>query len=114
VSDPPAVKNPPPAPKPVKLTPELIAESVKKGGAEVRKCIERHRTDLKPDEGHVDVRMTIELSGEVKHAEVMSEGLKGTAFEACVLKEVKRLRFPRHVGPVPTIKVPFNYKLSGG
>jgi hypothetical protein len=111
--EPPPVK-PPPNVKPVKLTPALIQEVVAKGAREVRKCIDRHQTDLTEKEGKVSVRMTVELSGEVKAAQVMTPGLKGTGFEGCVLKEVKRFKFPKHLGPAPTFDVPFNYKLSGG
>ncbi|MBK7859385.1 MAG: protein kinase [Archangiaceae bacterium] len=112
LADPPP--KPPPPVKPVTLKKEMIAETVRRGSGDVRKCIERHRTDLKTLEGHVDVKLTIELAGDVKNAVMTSDTLKGSSLEGCVLKEVRRFRFPRHVGPAPTIIVPFNYKLTGG
>jgi eukaryotic-like serine/threonine-protein kinase len=109
--------NPTPTPpkplpsKPVKLTPQLIQEVVVKKG-EVKRCLDRHRTDLKEQQGQVTVSMTVEPSGEVKNPAVVTPGLGGTGLEGCVLKEVKRMRFPKIIGSAASFKVNFTYSFK--
>jgi serine/threonine-protein kinase len=126
VEPPPEKVEPPPAPappepptprpqlKPVQLTAGMIQETVSHGSRDVSRCFDKYRSYLKDAEGHVDVTMTIDLSGAVSGPKVASEGLAGSALEGCLIREVKKLHFPKHTPPAPTIKVPFKYKLTGG
>ena len=105
---------PKPLPKPVQLTSDMIKDSVAHGSKDVGQCFFRYRTYLKDAEGHVDITMTVDMSGAVTAPKVATEGLAGTPLEACLLKEVKRLKFPRHTPPAPNIRVPFKYTLKNG
>ncbi len=100
--------------KPVALTFPMIQDGVAHGRKDVGKCFERFGTQLKEREGHVDVQMTIELPGTVSAAQVLTPGLEGSPLEGCLVKEVKRLKFPRNIGPPQKIKVPFNFRLAPG
>ena len=116
---PPEVKNDPPTPtpppvkqaKPVTLTKAMMGDFVAKFSPEVKKCFGRHQTDLKVLEGAVKVQFSVELSGDIV-AEVKDDGLKGSLLEGCLLKGVKRFKFPRHVGPKAQFVVPFNYNFK--
>jgi serine/threonine protein kinase len=108
------VPKPPPPAKPVQLTNDLIKDTVAKGSRDVGQCFFKFRTYLKDEVGHVDISMVIDMSGAVTQPKVLTEGFAGTPLEACLLKEVKRLKFPRHTPPAPSIKVPFKYTLKNG
>ena len=111
--EPPPVEPPPVRPvKPVQLTAALVAQGVNKVRPKVTGCLLRNAAALPSKEGAVQVAFTIEPSGDVTGARVATEGLAGTPLEACVVKELARAHFPRHVGPARSVKVPFNYKLS--
>jgi serine/threonine-protein kinase len=109
---PPEVKPPPP-PKPVKLTPALLQEGASHVSKEVHACILRYAPSLPNPEGAVKIQVRIELSGATTDPKVLTEGISGP-LEECLLKEARRLRFARNVGPPGKVIIPFTYKLSGG
>ncbi|MEW5741415.1 MAG: protein kinase [Myxococcota bacterium] len=114
--EPPPVKpvEPPPVKpvKPVALTAAMVQQGVGRVRSRVMQCLLRNAAALTEKEGVVQVAFTIEPSGEVSGAKVVTAGLAGTPLEGCVVKEVSKARFPRHVGPARAVKVPFNYKLT--
>jgi hypothetical protein len=96
--------------KPVKLTVPIVQATVRRDQNVVLKCLDRFRALLPAGEGAVKVRLTIEMSGEVSGVEVLEAAVKGTALETCMVKGVKTFRFPRNVGPPPTLTMPFTYR----
>ncbi|MFZ5470916.1 MAG: protein kinase domain-containing protein [Myxococcota bacterium] len=125
-SPPPAPPEPPPpaakvavspakAPPPAKVGPLTSAEIAPVMAAakkDISRCIERHRTQLGSEAGQVDIMLTIAPTGLVTAARVPTAGLEGTPLSACIVKEVKRLRFPRHTAKPMTINVPFGYRVG--
>jgi serine/threonine-protein kinase len=118
--EPPPVEPPPVEPrpteprpaKPVKLTAAIVEAGANKVRAKVTQCLLRSADALPAKEGAVQVAFTIEPTGDVSGAHVVTEGLAGSAVEACVVKEVSKAHFPRLLGPARSVKVPFKYKLS--
>jgi hypothetical protein len=98
--------------KPVRLTQAIVLQVAKTIQKSVLNCFKSNEAVLPTREGVVQVAMTIEPSGEVSSARLMTESLLGTPVESCVVKVVSKARFPRHVGPAITVRVPFSYRPS--
>jgi serine/threonine-protein kinase len=104
---------PPPKPaKPVLLTKAIVIRVVQKEGRGVLDCMQRFSPMLPEGAGSIQVRWGIEKSGSVTGVEVKTRGL-GKELEACMVRQVSKLKFPRNVGsadgkPTP-VTLPFAY-----
>jgi serine/threonine-protein kinase len=110
---PPPVKPPPPA-KPVALTPAMLQEGASHVAKDVHACILRFPTYLPSPEGVMKIQVGVELTGAATAPKIITEGIAGTPLEDCLVKEAKRMHFPRNTGPAKRIIIPFTYKLTGG
>jgi uncharacterized protein YjhX (UPF0386 family) len=104
---------PPKPAKPVLLTKAIIIRVVQKEGRGVLDCMQRFSPMLPEGAGTIQVRCGIEKSGNVTGVEVKTRGL-GKELEACMLRQVAKLKFPRNVGspdgkPTP-VTLPFAYE----
>jgi serine/threonine-protein kinase len=97
----------PPSPRPVRLTPAIVQQHTQKLPGRVQQCLKQMvGSDQHPIEakvGAVKVSITIEPTGEVSQVKLETPGLEGTATERCVLKEVRKVRFPPHVDAARTV-----------
>ncbi len=113
----PAAAVVPPKPKPVvperpvgPLTMVEIAQVMGRAQGPIRACFERFGAQLGEAQGKVNITLTIELSGAVSAATVSTGD--GSPLSACIIKQAKALRFPKHSGKSITINVPFDYHRS--
>ncbi len=95
--------------KSVKLTKQLIQATMERDRDAVLRCLGRYRTLLPAGAGAVNMKWTIELSGETSGIEVLEAPLKGTPLEACLMKGVKGFRFPKNLGPARSMTMSFVY-----
>ncbi len=121
----PVKPEPDPEPAPVKpavakvpvrpagpLTMKEIAAVMSRSQGDIFRCFERHRTQLTQADGQVLITLSIDPPGAVNAARVSTPGLAATPLADCIVKEARRLRFPKHTGPPVTINVPFAYKVE--
>lgn len=88
---------------------ETIRRIVLESLAPVRRCYERE-VAVRPDaEGRLRVRFAIDPDGSVSSAEAMEDELGSATLTTCVRYEVRRWRFPRHVG-VFIVEYPFVFR----
>ncbi|MET0401791.1 MAG: protein kinase [Cystobacter sp.] len=73
-------------------------------------CFEKHKEDLRADEGEVRMRFTIHASGR---AETTTEGaLASRPLGRCLERKLERLRFPSHGGDAVSVVLPLGYRVS--
>jgi hypothetical protein len=80
--------------RPVQLTPQIIATQVARSRTRLLACFERHRDALSSAEGQVTLTVTILQGGSVSHAKVSSGGVQSSPLSACIVEQIKAMRFP--------------------
>jgi len=98
--------------QPVTLNPETIAAVLGRNRAKILHCFEAGRAALSQNEGEIVLEMTIVSSGRVSAASVATPAYAGTPIAECILREVKRLRFPRHRDAELAISMPFRFRIA--
>ena len=88
---------------PTSLSRGQILKVVRTSAAQVRKC----KGEAGGESGTVMVKVTIEGTGSVKDAEVVS-GQKGSPLGGCVERKVKVFRFPQFSGAEMSVRLPFS------
>jgi len=99
--------------KPVPLTPQAIATQVAYARARLLACFEKHREALSSAEGQVTLTFTIQQAGNVSDARVSAGGGENSPLSACIVAQIKTMRFPRHTDKEVTVNLPFVYKVAG-
>ncbi len=97
---------------PVQLTERDIAGVVSRSSDSILGCFEKFRSTLSATEGEVTLTMTILQSGAVSDARVATPGFESNPLSACIVRQVKALRFPRNVDREVTISLPFRYRVK--
>lgn len=103
------VKVRPPPQKPVELTADIVRKAIATGRKPLTECFNRFRASFPDSGGAIPVRWFVQPSGAVTDVTVLDPSLKGTPVEKCIVAAVKRLDFPRHVGPARGMTQPFTY-----
>ena len=108
-------------PEPATVTPKKpltrlnandIATHVGRARARLLGCFEQHRALLTSGDGKVVLTFTILQTGKVSAATVDLQDAKLQPLSKCIVGEVKRIRFPRHLDKEVTVSVPFVYKVT--
>ncbi|ATB37014.1 serine/threonine-protein kinase Pkn6 [Cystobacter fuscus] len=87
-----------------------IQRVVTRNRASYLSCFERHKEDLRADEGEVRMRFTIQSSGR---AETSTQGaLAERPLGKCLEQRLNRLRFPAHRGDAVTVVLPLGYRVT--
>ncbi|WP_245815077.1 protein kinase domain-containing protein [Cystobacter ferrugineus] len=87
-----------------------IQRVVTRNRASYLSCFERHKEDLRADEGEVRMRFTIQASGR---AETSTQGaLAERPLGKCLEQKLNRLRFPAHRGDAVTVVLPLGYRVT--
>jgi serine/threonine-protein kinase len=87
-----------------------IQRVVTRNRASFLPCFERHKEDLRADEGEVRMRFTIQPSGR---AETSTQGaLAERPLGKCLEQRLNRLRFPAHRGDAVTVVLPLGYRVT--
>lgn len=107
------VKPPKPRlPPPIKLTRQDINKVMRRRGARLQDCADTHLTQA--DTGG-DVALTLDFtiaqSGKVTRTRLIPEKIQSTDFGRCLLKRIKRIKFPRHVDKNVSISFPLKFRV---
>ncbi|WNG21959.1 serine/threonine protein kinase [Cystobacter fuscus] len=87
-----------------------IQRVVTRNRASYLPCFERHKEDLRADEGEVRMRFTIQPSGR---AETSTQGaLAERPLGKCLEQKLNRLRFPAYRGDAVTVVLPLGYRVT--
>jgi hypothetical protein len=95
------------------LTAAIINRVLQEDARGVFECMQRFSPMLPEGAGAIQVKCTIEKSGNVTAVEMKTPGL-GRELEACMVRQVGKLRFPRNVGSAEgkgrLVTLPFKYE----
>ncbi|MBI3182519.1 MAG: serine/threonine protein kinase [Myxococcales bacterium] len=94
----------------VKLDAAGVEKAMRKGRAGVMSCFETHKDELREDQGHVVVQLTIASSGRVSAA--VQGAYAGTGVGRCLERQVSKVKFPPHVDKELTFGLPVRYSIK--
>ena len=96
------------------LSPEQINRVVRANQAAVRYCYEVEVQRQPSLRGRVEIAWRINLQGSVTTARVASSSLRNPRVEGCIVRQVKRWRFPQPDGGEVRVQYPFIFGVQGG
>ena len=96
------------------LSPEQINRVVRANQAAVRYCYEVEVQRQPNLRGRVEIAWRINLQGSVTTARVASSSLRNARVEGCIVRQVRRWRFPRPDGGEVSVQYPFIFGVQGG
>jgi len=96
------------------LSAEQINRVVRANQAAIRYCYEVQVQRQPNLRGRVEINWRIDLSGRVTTARVARSSLGSGAVEGCIVRQVRRWRFPRPDGGEVNVTYPFIFGLQGG
>ncbi|MAQ19815.1 MAG: hypothetical protein CMN30_34060 [Sandaracinus sp.] len=96
------------------LSPEQINRVVRANQAAVRYCYEVEVQRQPNLRGRVEIAWRINLQGSVTTARVASSSLRNPRVEGCIVRQVRRWRFPRPDGGEVSVQYPFIFGVQGG
>jgi serine/threonine-protein kinase len=107
------VKPPKPRlPPPVKLTHEDINKVLRRYGARLQNCADTHLTqESSGQDVLLKLDFTIGSTGRVTRVDLDPQNLEPTKFGRCLIRRVKRIRFPRHVDKNVSISFPLKFRV---
>ena len=89
-----------------------IRRTVRRASASIRACYERQLMVGFTKGGRMTARWTIGLDGRVSAANVIGGTLRHGALEGCVMRAIRRLRFPRPENGLCVIQWPFLFRYN--
>lgn len=95
------------------LDSNAIAKVVRRRRGAVKNCYEKQLKRNPKLSGKVKVQFTILESGRVREARVVQDSIGDPAVGKCIVRNVKRWRFPRPDGGSVTVAFPFLFQPSG-
>ncbi|MBO6936255.1 MAG: TonB family protein [Deltaproteobacteria bacterium] len=96
------------------LSPEQINRVVRANQAAVRYCYQVEVQRQPNLRGRVEIAWRINLQGRVTTARVASSSLRNPRVEGCIVRQVRRWRFPQPDGGEVRVQYPFIFGLQGG
>ena len=96
------------------LSAEQINRVVRANQAAVRYCYEVEVQRQPNLRGRVEIRWRINLQGAVTSSGVASSTLRNARVEGCIVRQVRRWRFPRPDGGEVNVTYPFIFGVQGG
>jgi len=96
------------------LSPEQINRVVRANQAAVRYCYQVEVQRQPNLRGRVEIAWRINLQGRVTTARVASSSLRNPRVEGCIVRQVRRWRFPEPDGGEVRVQYPFIFGLQGG
>jgi len=96
------------------LSPEQINRVVRANQAAVRYCYQVEVQRQPNLRGRVEIAWRINLQGRVTTARVASSSLRNSRVEGCIVRQVRRWRFPEPDGGEVRVQYPFIFGLQGG
>ena len=89
------------------MSPKAISNAIKRRGRAIRACYEKALGRKNSLAGKVVMRFVVQESGRVSSARVASDSLGDSTVGACLVRTVKRMRFPPPQGGSATVEFPF-------
>lgn len=96
-----------------KLDAKVIADVVRRNLRGIKYCYERELNNNPNLQGKVVVLFTIGSDGKVTNYQVESSTLNSSAVETCILRMIRRWRFPAPDGGSVTVAYPFVFSSAG-
>ncbi|MEM9190167.1 MAG: AgmX/PglI C-terminal domain-containing protein [Myxococcota bacterium] len=96
------------------LSPEQINRVVRANSAAIRYCYEIEVQRQPNLRGRVSIQWRINLQGGVTTARVASSSLGNASVEGCIVRQVRRWRFPQPDGGEVSVTYPFIFGVQGG
>ena len=84
-----------PAAAPAKAEPTPIEAAMLEHNATFTACYEKHLHKTKSNNGKVVTSFHVSALGKVTHVSIQSTSLKNPKTEACILKAIKKVKFPK-------------------
>jgi outer membrane biosynthesis protein TonB len=89
------------------LSPEQIMRVVRQNQAAVRYCYENELQRQPSLRGRIEIRWRIARNGSVSSARVGSSTMHNARVEGCIVRQVRRWRFPQPDGGEVDVNFPF-------
>lgn len=96
------------------LSPEQINRVVRANQAAIRYCYELQVQRQQNLRGRVSIQWRINLQGSVTSARVASSTLNSASVEGCMVRQIRRWRFPTPDGGEVVVTYPFIFGVQGG
>lgn len=96
------------------LSAEQINRVVRANSAAIRYCYEVEVQRQPNLRGRVEINWRINLQGSVTTARVASSTLRNARVEGCMVRQIRRWRFPQPDGGQVVVTYPFIFGVSGG
>jgi TonB family protein len=90
-----------------------ISGVVRRRAAHIRGCYEQRLQQNPSLQGKVTVQWTISTSGNVSSANVVGDTLGDRAATNCMLRVIRRMRFPKPQGGICKVQWPFVFNAGG-
>lgn len=95
------------------LTQEQIMRVVRRNQAAVRYCYENELQRQPNLSGRIEIRWRVARSGSVSSARVGSTTMRNARVEGCIVRQVRRWRFPQPDGGEVDVNFPFIFGAGG-
>ncbi len=96
------------------LSPEQINRVVRANQAAIRYCYEVQVQRQQNLRGRVSIQWRINLQGSVTSARVANSSLNNASVEGCMVRQIRRWRFPQPDGGEVVVTYPFIFGVEGG
>lgn len=95
------------------LSPEQIMRVVRRNQAAVRYCYENELQRQPSLAGRITIHWRIARNGSVGSARVGSSSMRNARVEGCIVRQVRRWRFPQPDGGEVDVDFPFIFGTGG-
>jgi hypothetical protein len=95
------------------LSPEQIERVVRANQAALRYCYENELQRARSLKGKLVVQWRVDREGRVAYARVTSSTLRSAGVEGCIVRQVKKWRFPKPDGGEVSVQYPFVFGVGG-
>lgn len=102
--------EPPPEPAAPPMVPMEVIDIQLRNNIDVKKCFFAHIQANGAPPARIDVRFTLEPTGNVSRAAITQAAYSGTELDRCLSKAVKGIQFPPFSGDATKITFPFIFQ----
>ena len=96
------------------LSAEQINRVVRANQAAIRYCYEVEVQRQPNLRGRIEIAWRVNLQGSVSSARVARSTMNNSRVEGCIVRQVRRWRFPRPDGGEVSVQYPFIFGVQGG
>ena len=96
------------------LNQKVVAAVIQANVGGFKTCFERRLREVPDLAGRVFIEFTIDADGQVSHVKIAENTTDDDVFAQCLIRQVKRLRFPPPSGGEVTFIFPFIFEQALG